>query len=274
MDEDKVETVRNWSSKKKTKDGRLNNLFEVQQCLGFCNYYRRCVPKYSEREVPLTKLTKRDEPFVWEAEQQLAFETMVTAFTRAAVLQHFEHEREVIIKTDDSDYVSAGVLSQYDNEGVSHPVAHFSKNHTPAKCNYDIDDKKLMVNIMAPEECRPKCTGAAYPLQLLTDHENLEYDMTKKLMNRQQARWSEFSTRFDYQIVDRTGKCHGKADALMRRVGDPPEGGDEILKNMEQVVLKSQNLSEQLCLLVESLPAQEWCQQPVRATRQLSGCGP
>jgi hypothetical protein len=60
----------------------------------------------------LTKLTKKDEPFVWGAEQQLAFETMIPAFTTASGLQHFDHEREVIIETDASDYVSAGVLSQ------------------------------------------------------------------------------------------------------------------------------------------------------------------
>jgi len=45
MDENKVETVRNWSKEKKTENGRLNNLFEVQQFLGFCNYYRRFIPK-------------------------------------------------------------------------------------------------------------------------------------------------------------------------------------------------------------------------------------
>jgi len=39
MDEDKIETVRNWSREKKTKNGWLNNLFEVQQFLGLCNYY-------------------------------------------------------------------------------------------------------------------------------------------------------------------------------------------------------------------------------------------
>jgi hypothetical protein len=39
MDEDKAETVRNWSREKKTENGRLNYLFEVQQFLGFCNDY-------------------------------------------------------------------------------------------------------------------------------------------------------------------------------------------------------------------------------------------
>jgi len=233
IDEDKVETVRNWSKEKKTENGRLNNLFEVQQFLGFCNYYRRFIPKYSEKAEPLTRLTKKDEPFVWGSEQQLAFEMMVTAFTTAPALRHFDHERDVIIETDASDYVSAGVLSQRDDEGVLHAVAYYSKKHSPAECNYDIYDKELMAIIKALEEWRPECEGAAHPLQLITDHKNLEYFMTKKLLNRRQARWSEFLTRFDYKIVYRPGKSNGKADALTRRPGDLPEGGDERLKNME-----------------------------------------
>jgi len=201
MDEDKVETVLNWSREKKTENGRLNNLFEVQQFVGFCNYYRRFISKYSEKAEPLTRLTKKDEPFVWGAEQQLAFETMVPAFTTAPALRHFDYEREIIIETDASDYVSAGVLSQRDDEGVLHPVAYYSKKHSTAECNYDIYDKELMAIIKALEEWRPECEGAAYPLQLITDHKNLEYFMTKKLLNRRQARWSEFLTRFDYKIV-------------------------------------------------------------------------
>jgi hypothetical protein len=60
MDEDKVKTVRNWSQDKKTKNGWLNDLFEVKQFLGFCNYYRQVIPKYSEQAEPLTRLTKKD----------------------------------------------------------------------------------------------------------------------------------------------------------------------------------------------------------------------
>ena len=39
MGEDKVKSVWNWSREKKTKNGRLNDLFEVQLFLVFCNYY-------------------------------------------------------------------------------------------------------------------------------------------------------------------------------------------------------------------------------------------
>jgi hypothetical protein len=244
MDEDKVETVRNWSQKKKSKNGRLHNLFEVQQYLGFCNYYQQFIQKYSKKVEPLTRLTKKDEPFLWQSEKQLAFETMITAFTTSPALRHFDNERDVIIKTDVSDYVSAGVLSQRDDERELHPVAYCSKIHSPAEWNYDIYNKELLAIIKALEEWRPKCEGAAYLLQLITDHKNLEYFMTKKLLNHGQACRSEFLTCFDNPIVYSPGKLYRKADVLTRRPGDLPKGGDERLKNMEQVVLKPQNLPE------------------------------
>jgi len=102
----------------------------------------------------------------------------------APVLSHSDHEREVIIVTDASDYVSAVVLTLYDDEGVQQSVAYFSKKHTSPECNYDIDDKELMAIIEALEEWRPECVGAAYPLQLIPDHMNFQYFMRKKLLNR------------------------------------------------------------------------------------------
>jgi len=109
---------------------------------------------------------------------------MVTAFTTAPTHRHFDHSRDVVIVTDASDYVSARVLSQYNDAGVLHPVAYYSKKHIQAECNYDIYDKEHMAIIKALEECSPECKGAAYPIQLITDHCKLEYFMTKQLLNR------------------------------------------------------------------------------------------
>jgi Holliday junction resolvase-like predicted endonuclease len=88
---------------------------------------------------------------------------------------------------------------------------------------------KLMVIIKAVADWRPECERAAYPLYLITDHKIVKYLKTKKLLNRRQARWSEFLIRFDYQTLCGPGKCNGKPDALTRRLGDLPEGGDERL---------------------------------------------
>jgi hypothetical protein len=99
---------------------------------------------------------------------------MVTAVTPAPALRHFDYEREVIIETEASEDDSAGVLSQRDDGGVIHPVPYNSKNHSPAECNYDIYHKELMAIIEALEEWSTEWEGAAYPLQLITDHNNLE----------------------------------------------------------------------------------------------------
>ena len=94
----------------------------------------------------MVKLTRKGIPFEWSKECEKAFQELKTRFTTAPILRHFDPEKEVIVETDASDYVSAGIMSQYE-DGVLHPVAFFSKKHTPAECNYEIYDKELMAII-------------------------------------------------------------------------------------------------------------------------------
>ena len=88
------------------------------------------------------------------------------------------------METDTSDYISAGVLSQHDDDGILHPVAFYSKKHSPAECNYEIYDKELMAIVRAFEEWRPHLEGMEHPIQVLSNHKNLEYFMSTKLLNR------------------------------------------------------------------------------------------
>jgi len=205
---------------------------DVHSFLGFANFYRRFIQDYSKIFRPLTKLTRKENgkpvPFEWNLGQQGAFNTLKTAFTSAPMLCHLDPDREIIVETDASDYVSAGILSQYEDDGILHPVAFFSKKHSPAECNCGIYDKELMAIVKAFEEWRPELEGPVHPIQVLSDHKNLEYFMSTKLLNRRQARWSEFLSRFDFKIVYRPGKAGAKPDALTRRPGDlPQEEGDE-----------------------------------------------
>jgi len=242
MDPAKVSTIVDWEPPA--------NVTGVQCFLGFANFYRRFIRDYSRVVSPLTGLTKKENgkyvPFVWDQEQKDAFELLKTAFTTAPVLRHFDYDREVVVETDASDYVTAGVLSQYDDDKILHPVAFFSKKHSPAECNYEIYDKELMAIVRAFEEWRPHLEGTEHPIQVLSDHKNLEYFMSTKLLNRRQARWSEFLSRFQFTIVYRPGKAGGKPDALTRRSGDLPKEGDERLLANQQMVLKPHNLPPEL----------------------------
>jgi hypothetical protein len=144
MDPEKIRAVQDWEPP--------SNLKDVRAFLGFANFYRHFVRNYSRIVQPLTFLTRTGVPCAWSTEQQMAFDTLKATFTSAPVLAHFDPHRDIIVEMDPSDYVSAGVLSQYDDDNVLHPMAYFSKKHSPVECNYKIYDKELMAIVRAFEE--------------------------------------------------------------------------------------------------------------------------
>ena len=163
------------------------------------------------------------------------------------MLIHFDTEREIILETDVSNYVSAGIMSQYDSDGILHPEAYFSKKHSPAECNYEIYDKELMAIVQYFEEWQPELESTPHPIRVLSDYKNLEYFMSTKLLSQRQAYWLEFLLRLNFKIMYRLGKAGGNPDTLTKRFGDLPKEGDthdECTKFQHQVVLKPQNLTE------------------------------
>ena len=100
----------------------------------------------------MIKLTKKDVKFVWNVECEAAFQQLKHRFISVPLLIHFDVERGIIVETDFSDYISAGIMSQYDDNGVLHPVAYFSKKYSPAECNYEIYDKELIAIIRCFEK--------------------------------------------------------------------------------------------------------------------------
>jgi len=169
------------------------------------------------------------------------------AFTTAPILIHFDFDKKIVVETDASDIASASILSQPGSDGLLHPIAFFSKKHIPAECNYDIYDKVLMAMVRAFEDWRAYLVGR--PVTVRSDHQNLRYFTTKRLLNQRQARWSEFLSQFNYTIEFVPGKAHGKADALTRMAGQTEEEVLEDETHRTQVVLKSQSL----CLLADIL---------------------
>jgi hypothetical protein len=80
--------------------------------------------------------------------------------------------------------MSARVLSRYDDDGILYLVAFFSKKYSLAEYNYEIYDKELMAIVHAFEEWRLELQSVINPIHVLSDHKNLEYFSTTKLLNR------------------------------------------------------------------------------------------
>ena len=52
-----------------------------------------------------------------------------------------------VIKTNLSNYITRGILSQYNKDGVLYPIIYFLKRLSPAKYNYEIYNKELLAII-------------------------------------------------------------------------------------------------------------------------------
>lgn len=79
-----------------------------------------------------------------------------------------------------------------DSDSLLHPVAFFSRSMAPAELNYEIYDKELLSIFAAFKEWRHYLEGIPSTVEVITDHKNLEYFATTKLLTRCQARWSAF----------------------------------------------------------------------------------
>jgi hypothetical protein len=136
MDQAKVKVIQDWPEPRKVKD--------IQSFLGFANFYRRFIDRYSDIVLPLTRLTRKQVPWTFTNQCRDAFNNLKTAFTSAPILSHFIPGTPIIIETDASDYAVAAILSTVPLDGHVHPVAFHSRTLGISELNYDTHDKELL----------------------------------------------------------------------------------------------------------------------------------
>ena len=231
MSEDKIRSILDWPTPSRLRD--------VQSFLGFANFYRRFIDGFSRICKPLTDGLKGSEKlWSWSTQCQLAFELLKRRFTTAPILLHFNPELPVILETDASDFAIGAVLSQLALDKRLHPVAFHSRKMDKAEVNYEIHDKEMLAIVTAFKEWRRYLEGAKHQVKVYTDHKNLEYFLTTKILNRRQARWAQELAGYDFQIIYRPGRCNSKPDILSRRSEYRPQAGDGIQVEGQATVLK------------------------------------
>ncbi|KAH9263025.1 hypothetical protein BASA83_013663 [Batrachochytrium salamandrivorans] len=195
-----------------------NRLFcKPEKCHFYQTEIRALIPNYSNITCHLTKLLKKDIPFIWGPDQEKAISDLKNAFSVGDFLAHPDDSRPFILETDASDFAISGILSQYDDQDSLRPVAFYSRQMNDAERNYEIYDKELLAVVDSFKHWRHFLQGDLHPIMVLCDHKNLEYFMTTKKLTRRQARWSLELSEYDFSITHRPGKLNGRADPLSRR---------------------------------------------------------
>ncbi|KAI2646676.1 Transposon Tf2-9 polyprotein [Labeo rohita] len=225
MDEKKVNAVLKWP--------RPNTLRELQRFLGFANFYRRFIRHFSSVAAPLTAMVKKGASrLTWSQPALQAFDDLRRRFTTAPILHHPDPEKPFIVEVDASSSGVGAVLSQRQGDPAKmFPCAYYSHKLSPAERNYDVGNRELLAIKLALEEWRHWLEGSKHPFTVLTDHKNLEYLRSAKVLNHRQARWSLFFTRFQFQVSYRPGTQNTKADALSRiyEPGQPITSSESVL---------------------------------------------
>ena len=180
MSDAKVKTIQEWPEPKKVKN--------IQSFLGFANFYRCFIFNYSDIVILLTHLTRKNTPWNFDDKCRIAFNTLKQAFTSTSILTHWVPDTQLVVETNASDYALAAILSIMTKDNEIHPIAFHSQTFSAPELNYDIYDKELLAIFEAFKVWQHYLEGSASPINVVTDHKNLEYFSTTKILICRQAR--------------------------------------------------------------------------------------
>ena len=106
--------------------------------MGLAGYYRRFIPGFSSLALPLTRLTRKGIPFVWDDSCEQSFQELKTRLTSAPILAVSSGVEGFVVYTDASRQGLGAVLMQHGSV-----VAYASRQLKKHEVNYPTHDLEL-----------------------------------------------------------------------------------------------------------------------------------
>ncbi|GJW99322.1 putative nucleotidyltransferase, ribonuclease H [Tanacetum coccineum] len=228
MDPAKVEAITKWP--------RPTSVTEVRSFLGLAGYYRRFVEGFSRLALPLTKLMRKGEKFVWNEEREKSFEELKQRLVSSPILTLPSGSGGFQIYSDASKKGLGCVLMQHGKV-----IAYASRQLKPYEVNYPTHDLELAAVVFALKIWRHYLYGES--CDIFTDHKSLKYIFTQRELNMRQRRWLELLKDYDTNIQYHPGKANVVADALSRKSGMIAG-----IKVEEEIIRDLERLDIELCV--------------------------
>ncbi|GJY11216.1 putative nucleotidyltransferase, ribonuclease H [Tanacetum coccineum] len=232
MDPAKVEAITKWP--------RPTSVTEVRSFLGLAGYYRRFVEGFSRLALPLTKLMRKGEKFVWNEEREKSFEELKQRLVSSPILTLPSGSGGFQIYSDASKKGLGCVLMQHGKV-----IAYASRQLKPYEVNYPTHDLELAAVVFALKIWRHYLYGES--CDIFTDHKSLKYIFTQRELNMRQRRWLELLKDYDTNIQYHPGKANVVADALSRKSGMIAG-----IKVEEEIIRDLERLDIELCVRGQS----------------------
>ncbi|GKB80401.1 putative reverse transcriptase domain-containing protein [Tanacetum coccineum] len=136
VDPTKIEAVMNWQAPE--------NVGEIQSFLGLASYYCRFIQDFSKIVSSLTKLTKKNTPFVRSEEQEEAFVTLRKKLCEAPILILPEGTEDMIVYSDAS-YSDLGCVLMQRGKVIAYASTKLKKHEE----NYPTHDLEFTAVVYA-----------------------------------------------------------------------------------------------------------------------------
>ena len=151
------------------------------------------------------------------------------------LLIQFDNTRETVVETNFLTWCIGGTLFQY-IDGIFRLCVYIIKKNSPAECNYEIYDKKMLTIIRCFEKWDIELRNVKFEIRI--GHKNLEYFMTVKKLTERQIKWFFILFEYDFVINYITSKNNERTDASFKREQNVPEAGDDKLEYKMAQLLK------------------------------------
>ena len=225
------------------------NVYDVRSFLGFTNYYRKFLFRYSRIARPLNELIlgenakKKRAPIRWEQRHQEAFDTLKKLCTEAPILAYADYKKLFKVYTDASEIGLGAVISQVQG-GTEYVIAYASRSLNKAERRYDAHKLEFLgLKWSVTDRFHEYLYGGEF--EVYTDNNPLTYIMTSAKLDATGQRWVVALGLYDFKIFYRSGKRNANADALSQI---PWKDNSEVTKMDAITVKATMTKAEDPCL--------------------------
>lgn len=187
---------------------------ELERCHGLFSYFRRFVPNFAKIARPLSRLLRKEVPYVFDDDCVHAFNILKEKLLDAPVLSIYSPTAETELHCDASAAGFGAVLLQKQTDGKLHPVSYFSKTASDAESVLHSYELETLAIIYALK--RFESYVKYIPFKIVTDCDSLARTLQNLGSSAKIARWALYLEKFRYTIMHRPGTSMNHVDALSR----------------------------------------------------------
>jgi hypothetical protein len=207
-DSTKMEKIASWPTPK--------DYLDIQRFNGLVNYIGSFLPDIAVWTGQLSSCCQNQREFKWTPRLDECFKKIKEIVANAPILKPIDRAKTdpIFVICDASVHGIGAMYGQGSDWQTCRPAGFMSRKFSTAQSSYFTLEQETLAVLEALKSWEDKLMGRHFTI--VTDHEALQYLLTKKSLSRRETRWADYLARFNFDIVHIPGDQNRVADCLSR----------------------------------------------------------